>query len=155
MNLNATIIAQMIIVAIVFWVATKLWPFLTEAIEQRNKRIAEGLAAAERGQKELASAEARVEELVKDARARALAIEQQAHAQANQIIESARQTASSEGARLVAAAKEQVALDSQKARDELRRQVAGLAVAGASQLIQREISATAHADLLDKLAAQL
>jgi F-type H+-transporting ATPase subunit b len=154
-NLNATIVAQMIIVAIVFWVATKLWPQITAAIDDRQKRIADGLAAAERGQKDLAAAESRVEEIVREARTRAQAIESNAQRQANELVEAAKKTASAEGVRLVEAAKAQISLDTQKARDELRSQVAQLAVAGAGKLIGKEIDARTHADLLDKLVAQI
>jgi F-type H+-transporting ATPase subunit b len=154
-NLNATIFAQMIILAIVVWVATLVWPMITEAIQMRQKRIADGLAAAERGQKDLAAAESRVDEIVKDARTRAQAIEGNAQRQANELIEAAKKTASAEGVRLVEAAKAQIALDTQKARDELRGQVASLAVAGAGKLIGKEIDARTHADLLDKLVAQI
>jgi F-type H+-transporting ATPase subunit b len=154
-NLNATIFAQMIILAIVVWVATLVWPMVTEAIQMRQKRIADGLAAAERGQKDLAAAESRVEEIVKEARTRAQAIEHNAQRQANELIEAAKKSASAEGVRLVDAAKAQITLDTQKARDELRGQVATLAVAGASKLIGKEIDARTHADLLDKLVAQI
>jgi F-type H+-transporting ATPase subunit b len=154
-NLNATIFAQMIIVAIVLLAARYLWPQLTEAVQQRQKKIADGLAAAERGQKDLAAAESRVEELVREARTRAQQIESNAQRQAADIIETAKKNASSEGARLLAAAQQQIALDTQKARDELRQQVASLAVAGAGKLIGKEIDAHAHADLLDKLVAQI
>lgn len=156
MNLNATILAQMLIFAIVIWVAMKfLWPEITGSIQARARRIAEGLAAADRGQKDLVAAEARVEELVKAARERALAMENQAQARANQIVEAAKQTAQSEAARLLEAAQAQVALDTQKARDALRGQVAALAVSGAEKIIGREIDAKAHAQLLDKLSASI
>ena len=156
MNLNATILAQMLIFAIVIWVAMKfLWPEITGSIQERTRRIAEGLAAAERGQKDLLAAESRVEQLVRDARARALGIEQQAQTRANEIVETAKQTAQSEGARLIESARAQVALDAQKAREELRGQVAALAVSGAARILEREIDPRAHAQLLDKLAAGL
>jgi F-type H+-transporting ATPase subunit b len=153
-NLNATILAQMLIFALVIWVAMKfLWPEITGSIQARAKRIAEGLAAGDRGQKELAAAETRVAEIVKAARERALAIEQQAHARANEIVEAAKQTALGEGQRLLESARTQVTLETQKARDELRRKVGALAVSGAEQIIGREINAATHAQLLDKLAA--
>lgn len=155
MSINATILAQMIIVAIVFWVATLLWPSITEAIQQRQKRIAEGLAAAERGQKDLAAAESRVEELVREAKVRAQQIENGAQRQANEIVEAAKAQARTEGVRLLEAAQQQIALETQKARDELRKQVSSLAVAGAGRLIGKEIDAAKHADLLDKLIAQV
>ena len=156
MNLNATILAQMCIFALVIWVAMKfLWPEITGSIQERARRIAEGLAAAEQGRKDLADAESRAEELVKAARARALAMEHQAQARANQIVEAAKQTAQSEAARLLDTARAQVALDTQKAREELRSQVASLAVRGAAQIIEREIDPRTHAQLLDKLAMGL
>ena len=155
MNLNATIFAQMIVMAIVFWVATKIWPTITEAIQQRQKRIAEGLAAAERGQKDLAAAESRVEELVREAKARAQQIENGAQRQANEIVEAAKNQARTEGARLLDAAQQQIGLETQKARDELRKQVSSLAVAGAGRLIEKEIDPAKHTELLDKLIAQV
>jgi len=155
-NLNATILAQMLIFALVIWVAMKfLWPEITGSIQERTRRIADGLAAAERGQKDLAAAESRVEEIVRGARERALAIEHQAQARAGEIVETAKQTAQSEGARLIESARAQVALDAQKAREELRGQVAALAVSGAARILEREIDPRAHAQLLDKLAAGL
>ena len=156
MNLNATIFAQMLIFAVVVWVTMKfLWPMITDPIEQRQKRIADGLAAADRGQKDLAAAESRVEELVKAARVRAQQIESAAQKQANELVETAKQTATTEGQRLLGAAQAQVVLETQKARDELRKQVAALAVAGAGKLIDKEIDAAKHAELLDKLIAQI
>jgi F-type H+-transporting ATPase subunit b len=153
-NLNATILAQILIFGLVIWVTMKvLWPEITGSIQERAKKIAEGLAAGERGQKDLLAAEARVEELVKAARERALAMEHQAQARANQIVEAAKQSAQSETTRIMEAAHAQVALETQKARDELRRQVAALAVSGAEKIIEREIDPRTHAQLLDKLAA--
>jgi F-type H+-transporting ATPase subunit b len=155
-NLNATIVAQMFIFALVIWVAMKfLWPEITGSIQERTRRIAEGLAAAEQGRKDLADAESRAEELLKAARDRALAMEHQAQTRANQIVEAAKQTAQGEAARLLESARAQVALDTQKAREELRSQVAALAVSGAAQIIEREIDPRTHAQLLDKLAMGL
>ena len=156
MNLNATILAQILIFCLVIWVTMKfLWPEITGSIEERTRRIAEGLAAGERGQKELAAAETRVEELVKAARERALAIEHQAQVRANDIVEAAKHSAQAEGARLLEGARAQVQLETQKARDELRGQVGALAVSGAAQIIGRELDPRTHAQLLDKLAAGL
>jgi F-type H+-transporting ATPase subunit b len=155
-NLNATILAQMVIFAVLVWFTMKVvWPWITDEMQQRERRIAEGLAAGERGQKDLAMAQDRVEQIVSEARARAQQIEQQAHAQANEIIETAKRTASTEGARIVQSAEAQIALERQSARDELRRQVAALAVAGAGKIIEREIDASTHSQLLDKLVAEI
>ena len=156
MNLNATILAQILIFCLVIWVTMKfLWPEITGSIQERAQRIAEGLAAAEQGRKDLASAETRVEEIIKEARERALAVEHQAQARASQIVETAKQGAQTEAARILEMAQAQVALDTQKAREELRGRVAALAVSGAEKIIEREIDPRAHAQLLDKLAAGL
>jgi F-type H+-transporting ATPase subunit b len=155
-NLNATILAQMVIFAALVWFTMKfVWPMIMGQMQERQKKIAEGLAAGERGQRDLAAASARVDEIVREARTRAQQIEAQAHAQANEIIEAARQTASTEGARILQSAEQQITLERQSARDDLRRQVAALAVAGAGKIIEREIDAGAHAQLLDKLVTQI
>jgi len=154
LDINGTFIGQLIVLLLLLWFIYKVVvPMLAKPIEERQQKIALGLAAAERGQKDLASAEARVQELVKEARERALAIEQQAHVRANETIDAAKQTALSEAARLIEAARAQTALDSQKARDELRRQVGALAVSGAAKILGREIDPATHTQLLDKLAA--
>ena len=156
MNLNATIIAQMLIFGALVWVTLKfVWPMVEGPLQARNRRIAEGLAAAEQGQRDLAQAETRVTEIVRDAHTRALAIEHQAQQQANEMVEAAKKTAQAEGQRLLIAARDQIALETQKARDELRGQVAALAVAGATRIIGREINARDHAELLQKLAAEV
>src|ERR1700733_9801312 len=152
MDINATFIGQIIVFLIMLWfIAKVVVPMLAGPIGERYKTIADGLAAGERGQKELADAQSRIEDLVRQARARAQQIEQQAHVQANEIIETAKRTATTEGARILDSAQQQIALEVQKARDELRKQVGALAIAGAGQLIEREIDARTHAQLLDKL----
>jgi F-type H+-transporting ATPase subunit b len=156
MDINATFIGQIIVFLIMLWfIAKVVVPMIAAPINERYKKIAEGLAAGERGEKDLAAAAARVDEIVREARARAQQIEAQAHVQANEIIETAKRTASAEGARILQSAEAQIALERQSARDELRRQVATLAVAGAGKIIEREIDASAHAQLLDKLVAQI
>ena len=154
LDINGTFIGQLLVLLVLLWFIYKVVvPMLAVKIEERQQKIASGLAAAERGQKELVSAEARVEELVNAARQRALAIEQQAQVRANETIDAAKQAAQNEAARLIEAARVSSALEAQKARDELRRQVGALAIKGAEQIIGREIDAGAHAQLLDKLAA--
>jgi F-type H+-transporting ATPase subunit b len=156
MDINATFIGQIIVFLIMLWfIAKVVVPMIAKPIDERHKKIADGLAAADRGQKDLVAAESRVEEIVREARARAQQIEQQAHVQANEIIEAAKRSATTEGARILGSAEQQIALEVQTARDELRKQVASLAVAGAGKLIEREIDARAHAQLLDKLVAQI
>jgi F-type H+-transporting ATPase subunit b len=155
-NLNATLIAQMVMFAVLVWFTMKfVWPMIMGAMVERQTKIAEGLAAAERGQKDLSAAESRVEEIIREARTRAHQIEQQAHTQANEIVDTAKRNAQAEGARIVEAAQQQVTLQVQRARDDLRRQVAALAVAGAGKIIEREIDPKAHSQLLDELAGQI
>jgi len=156
MDINATFIGQIIVFLIMLWFIAKIVvPMLAGPIGERQKKIADGLAAGERGQKELADAESRIEDLVRQARTRAQQIEQQAHTQANEIIDMAKRNAQTEGARIIEAAQQQVNLQVQRARDDLRKQVAALAVAGAGKIIEREIDPRAHAQLLDELAAQI
>ena len=156
MNINATIIGQAIVFLILIWFSVKfIWPPLLKAIEDRQKKIAEGLAAAERGQKELHQASGDAQAIVDEAREKALKIVDQANRRSGEIIEEARSTAISEGQRLVGDARQEVALEQARARDALRKDVATLAVAGASRLLEREIDPKAHADLIEKLAREI
>jgi F-type H+-transporting ATPase subunit b len=156
MDINATFIGQIIVFLIMLWfIAKVVVPMIATPINERQKKIADGLAAGERGQKDLAAAESRVDAIVREARARAQQIEAQAQAQANEIIEAAKRSATVEGARILQSAEGQIALERQSARDELRQQVAALAVAGAGKIIEREIDPRAHAQLLDKLITQI
>lgn len=156
MNLTATIIIQSIVFLILGWVTMKfVWPPLMAAIEDRQKKIADGLAAAEKGERSLTEAKDAAAELVKDARAQANKIVDQAHKREVEMIDEAKATAVAEGQRLIGEAKQEVAIESNRARELLRKEVAALAVAGASKLLGREIDAKAHADLLDKLALEI
>jgi F-type H+-transporting ATPase subunit b len=156
MNINATIIGQAIVFLILIWFSVKfIWPPLLKAIEDRQKKIADGLAAAERGQKELQQASGDAEAIVGEAREKAMKIVDQANRRSSEIIEEARATAIAEGQRLVGDARQEAALEQARARDALRKDVAQLAVAGASRLLEREIDAKAHADLIEKLAREI
>jgi F-type H+-transporting ATPase subunit b len=156
MNLNATLFIQSVVFIILGWVTMKfVWPPLMAAIEDRQKKIADGLAAADKGAKSLDDAKLVAADLVKDARTQAAKIVDQANKRSNEMIDEAKTTASAEGARLVSEAKQEVALESNRARAQLSKEVAALAVAGASKLLSREIDAKAHADLLDKLALEI
>lgn len=156
MNLNLTLIAQALAFAALIWlVATYIWPPLLNAIEERQKKIAEGLAAADNSQKALAEAEERVNEELKAARSKANEIIEQAHQRANQIVEAARNEALAEGARQKALIDAEIAASTNRAREDLRRQVSALAVTGAEKLLRREIDADAHRMLLDELAAEI
>ncbi len=156
MDINLTFIIQGFAFFAVAWMVMKYgWPHIMAAIEERQQKIAEGLAAADNAQKNLAQAEEKVNEELKAARAKANEIIEQAHQRANQIVDAAKVEAIAEGARQKALAESEIAASSNRAREELRRQVSTLAVAGAEKLLKREIDANAHKALLDELAAQL
>jgi len=156
MNFNATLIIQSLVFIILGWVTMKfIWPPLLAAIEERQKKIADGLAAADKGAKSLDEAKAAGAEIVKEARVQAAKIADQAGRRSTEIIDEAKTTAVAEGQRLLGDAKAEVALESTRAREQLRKEVAALAVTGASKLLGREIDAKAHADLLDKLALEI
>jgi F-type H+-transporting ATPase subunit b len=156
MNLNLTLFIQALVFIVLGWVTMKfIWPPLMAAIEERQKKIADGLAAADKGAKSLDDAKVVVADLLKDARVQAAKIVDQANRRSNEMIEEAKATATTEGQRLLGDAKQEVALESNRAREQLRKEVATLAVSGASKLLGREIDAKAHADLLDKLALEI
>lgn len=156
MSINLTLIAQMLAFAALIWlVATKIWPPLLNAIEERQKKIAEGLAAADNSQKALAEAEERANDELKAARSKANEIIEQAHQRANQIVEAARHDAVEEGTRQKAIVEADIAASANRAREDLRKQVSALAVSGAEKLIRREIDPNAHKALLDELAAEI
>lgn len=156
MNLNMTFFGQMISFAILVWFTMKfIWPPLNAALEERQKKIAEGLAAADRSQKDLAQAQEKVNEALKDARLKANEIIDQAHARANQIVDAAKNEAIAEANRQKAIAEAEIEAAANRAREELRKQVSTLAVSGAEKLLKREIDAAAHKALLDELAAEI
>ena len=156
MNLTATLIIQSLVFILLGWVTMKfVWPPLIAAIEERQKKIADGLAAADKGERSLADAKDAADGIVKEARAQANKIIDQANKRTNEMVDEAKAAANAEGQRLIAEAKEEVAVESNRARETLRKDVAALAVAGASKLLGREIDANAHADLLEKLALEI
>ena len=156
MNINLTLIVQMIVFLVLVWFTMKfVWPMILGPMEERSKKIAAGLNAAEKGQQELALARDRSEAIIREARERATQIIDQAQHRANDLVEQAKSSATAEGQRLVAAAKQQIELDASHAREALRREVATIAVSAASKVLEREIDPRAHADLLNKLAAQI
>jgi F-type H+-transporting ATPase subunit b len=156
MNLNATLFIQAIVLLILGWVTmTFIWPPLIAAIEERRRKIAEGLASSERAEKSLADAQANANELIKEARVQASKIVDQANRRSNELVDEARGTAIAEGQRLIGEAREVVALETNRARQQLSKEVAAIAVAGASKLLAREIDAKAHADLLNQLALEI
>jgi F-type H+-transporting ATPase subunit b len=156
MNFTLTLIAQAVSFAIFIWFCVRfVWPPILNAIEARQKTIADGLAEAERGRSSLADANKQTEVLLRDARARAHDLVAQAERAAAQRMEEAKGQAKAEADRIVAAAKAQIDQEVQSARQQLRDQVAALAVAGAEKILRREVDARAHADMLDRLKAQI
>ena len=156
MNLNATIFFQMIVFFILGWVTMKfIWPPLIKAIDERRHKIADGLAAAEKGKADLAQAQARIGLMEASAKSELHTRITDAEKHGDQIVEQARAEAEAERARIVAQAKQDAAQEVQRARDALRNDVADLAVKGAEQILKREVNASAHAELLAQLKAEL
>lgn len=156
MDLNITLVIQFAAFLAVAWMVMKFgWPHIMAAIEERQQKIAEGLAAADRSQQDLARAEEKVAEALKEARSKANEIIDQAHQRANQIIDQAKEDAVAEANHQKALAEAEITAAANRAREELRRQVSVLAVSGAEKLLKREIDAGAHKALIDELAAQL
>jgi F-type H+-transporting ATPase subunit b len=156
MNINFTLFAQAATFAIFIWFTAKfIWPHLMRAIEARQKQIAEGLAAAERGKQDLEQAAVRTADMLREARQQAQEVLAQADRRAAQMIEEAKNAAAEQGARLVAGAKAEIDQEVSRARETLRTQVAALAVAGAEQILRREVDPKAHADLLASVQSQL
>ena len=153
---NLTLVIQGFAFFAVAWLVMKFgWPHIIAAIEERQQKIAEGLAAADNAQKNLAQAEEKANEELKAARAKANEIIDQAHQRANQIVDQAKNDAIAEAGRQKALAEAEIDAASNRAREELRKQVSSLAVTGAEKLLKREIDANAHKALLDELAAEI
>ena len=153
---NLTLVIQGFAFFAVAWLVMKFgWPYIIGAIEERQEKIAEGLAAADRSQKDLAQAQDKVGEALKEARVKANEIIDQAHQRGNQIIEAAKNEAIVEATRQKAMAQSEIESATNRAREDLRKQVSALAVDGAEKLLRREIDASAHKALLDELAGQL
>jgi F-type H+-transporting ATPase subunit b len=156
MNFNATLIGQSITFIFFVWFCMKfVWPPIMNALETRKKQIADGLAAADRGKHELELAAKKAGDNMRDAKTQAAEVIAQAEKRAAQIIEEAKAAAKEEGDRQLAAAQANIAQETNRARESLREQVAGLAVAGAEKILRREINAQTHADLLGQLKAEL
>lgn len=156
MNINATLIAQALSFAALIWFTVRfVWPMITDAMDERNRRISDGLAAAERGRQDLQQASQRSADLLREARQQAQDIIAQAERRGTQLVEEAKQAALGEGQRLVAGAKAEIDQEVSRARETLRMHVAQLAVAGAEQILRREVDAKAHANLLADIQKQL
>ena len=156
MDFNLTLIGQTVAMIVFVWFCMKfIWPPVMKAIEQRRKEIADGIAAGEKGQKELADARHGSDAILADARQKALQVVDLANKRGNDLVTEAKTTASAEGQRIVTQARGEIANEQNRARDGLRKEVAALALAGASKLLGREVDAQAHAKLLEELADQL
>lgn len=156
MNINATLIGQTIMFALFVWFCMKfVWPPIMAALDARNKRIADGLAAAERGKNDLALAAKRSAELLREAKEKVAEIIALGDKRASEIVEEAKAQAKIEGERIVTAAKSEIEQEVFRAKEQLRTQVSAIALAGAGKILGREIDAKAHNDLLDKLVAEI
>jgi ATP synthase, F0 subunit b len=153
---NLTLVIQGFAFFAVAWLVMKFgWPHIIGAIEERQQKIAEGLAAADNAQKNLAQAQDKASDALKEARVKANEIIEQAHQRANQMIDQAKNDAIAEANRQKAVAQSEIDASTNRAREELRKQVSALAVSGAEKLLRREIDASAHKALLDELAAEI
>jgi len=156
LDINLTLIGQTIAMIVFVWFCMKfIWPPILNAIEERQEQIAEGLAAAEKGQDKLLQAQAEADEIVADARKQATSILDQAHARANEIVAEGKSDGVKERERQLVAAKAEIEQEVNKAREELRGQVSAIAVASAEKILKREIDGKAHEDILGKLAQEL
>lgn len=156
MSINATLIIQMIVFAILVWFTMRfIWPPLTAALDERAKKIADGLSAADKAKADLAAANTRVEQQLSAARNDAAKRLADAERLGQQLVEEAKSRASEEGAKIIAAAKAEAEQEAVKAREALREQVAGLAVKGAEAILRREVNPAVHAELLSRLKTEL
>jgi len=156
MNINATLIGQAIWFALfVFFCMKFVWPPISRALDERKQKIAEGLSAADRAERDLELAQEKASANLKDAKDKASEIIEQANRRANQIVEEAKDQARTEGERLIAKAQSEIDQEINRAREELRKEVSALALSGAEKVLAREVNHDSHKQLLDELAAQL
>ena len=156
MDFNLTLIGQTVSMIVFVWIAMKwIWPMIMGVIVAREKYVADGIAAGEKGQKELAEARHGSEAILADARKKAVQVTDLAHKRSGDLVAEAKTLATSESQRIVAQAHGEIANEQNRARDGLRKEVSALALAGAAKVLGREVDAKAHAALLDELAAEL
>jgi F-type H+-transporting ATPase subunit b len=156
MNINLTLFLQMITFAVFVWFCMKyIWPPIVNALAERKSKIAEGLAAAERGHKEQELGQQRATELMKEAKVQAADIVSQAQKRATEIVDEAKQDAREEGARLVTAAKAEIDQEMNRAREELRSKFSVVAVAAAEKILEKEIDPAAHTNIVESFAKQI
>jgi F-type H+-transporting ATPase subunit b len=155
-GINLTLLGQMGTFLVFIWFTKKfVWPPVMQALEERRTRIADGLAAADRGQKALENADAQVAERLREARQQASQIIEQAERRGAELVEEAKENAQAAGERILAQARAELEQDTNRAREALRGEVAAIALSGARQLLEKEVDASTHRDLLDRLAGQL
>lgn len=156
MNINMTLIGQTIAFAIFVWFCIKyVWPPISSALHERQKKIADGLDAASRASRDLELAQEQAAETLRESKEQASQILEQANKRAAQLIEEAREQARAEGERLIASARTEIEQEIHRAKDELRAQVSRLAITGAERILEASVDEKAHRKLLDKLAAEL
>lgn len=156
MSINVTLFVQMLVFAVLIWFTmTFVWPLIRGAMDEREQRIADGLTAAEKGQRDLLDAEAKAQTIITEARGHAKEIIDQASSRATDIVDEARTDGEVEKRRQLEATQAEIEVEVNRARDELRGQVAAMAVAGAEKVLAREIDSSTHRDLLDGLASEL
>lgn len=156
MNINYTLIGQMIFfAAFVLFCMKYVWPPLVSALSEREKKISDGLAAADRASKDLELAQKKAMDELREAKAQAAELIEQANKRSNQIVDEAKELASQEGGRLIAAAKAEIEQETNRVKEELRAEVAVIAIAGAEKILGSSIDANKHSELLDKLAAEI
>ena len=156
MDINATLFGQTIAMVVFVWFCMKyIWPPILNALEERQKAIEEGLAAADKSQEALVAAEAQADEIISEARQQATGILDQAHARANEIVAEGKESGVKERERQLAAAQAEIEQETNKAREELRGQVSAIAIASAEKILKREIDGSAHDDILGKLAQEI
>lgn len=156
MNINLTLVVQMLVFAVFVWFTMRfVWPPLVKALHERQEKIADGLAAAERGRRELELAQHRAKDEMKQAKAQAAEIVEKANRRASQIIDEAKDDARTESVQLAKIAQEHIVQEVNRAKDVLRKQVATLAVAGAERILMREVDEKANHTLLDNLIKEI
>lgn len=156
MNFNATLIGQIISFAVFAWFCTKfIWPIIIKALDDRQAKIADGLAAAEKGQHELELAEKKATGILREGKEKSQEYINQAQKRHDEIVEEAKENAREEGSRILHAARAEIEQERQQAKEALRAEVSALAIAGAEQILMREVDKNAHNDVLNKISASL
>jgi len=156
MEINATLIGQLITFALLVWFTMKyVWPPITKAMLEREKKIAAGLEATERSKRELEAAEHKALNIIRDARLEASQVVEQGHKRSVQIVEEAKESARIEAKRIIEHAQDEIALEVSQAKEILRKQLANLAIAGAEKIIKRNLDVSTNTALLDEFAAEI